>query len=147
MCVCVCVFSTVVDHWGNKRGGANGSSIIGVTCGSPGFWVIIGLAIPFLVGITVFVARRLTNEHKERVAAGYEFHPNDVIYTPRVIVIYPILGALAGCAAGFLGIGAGMVVAPIMLEIGVLAEVAQARFLFLFLFLFFFFFFFGVCFF
>ena len=110
------------------RGGANGSSIIGVTCGSPLFWVIIGLAIPFLVGITVFVAKRLMREHREKVAAGYDFHANDVIYTPRVAVIYPVLGMLAGCAAGFLGIGAGMVVAPIMLEIGVLAEIAQARF-------------------
>jgi hypothetical protein len=90
--------------------------------------VILVAAVPFLGGISVLVARRLIREHQEKVIAGYSFHPNDVIYTTRVVIIYPILGVLAGCAAGFLGIGAGMVVAPIMLEIGVLAEVAQARY-------------------
>jgi uncharacterized membrane protein YfcA len=108
------------------KGGAKGTSIIGVTCGSPAFFVILLAAVPFLVSISVLVGRRLIREHHEKVMAGYNFLPNDVIYTPRVVVIYPILGVLAGCAAGFLGIGAGMVVAPIMLEIGVLAEVAQA---------------------
>lgn len=108
------------------KGGAKGTSIIGVTCGSPLFWVIMVAAVPFLLTITVLVGRRLIREHHEKVMAGYNFMPNDVIYTNRVVVIYPILGALAGTAAGFLGIGAGMVVAPIMLEIGVLAEVAQA---------------------
>ena len=101
------------------KGGSRGTSIIGIHCGSPLFFAVILSAIPFLGGITFIVGRRLLREHREKTDAGYNFLPHDVIYDNFTVLFYPMLAVGSGCLAGFLGIGAGMVIAPIMLEIGV----------------------------
>ena len=49
-----------------------------------------------------------------------------MIWDKRAIVRYPSLCMFAGVAAGLLGIGGGMVKGPLLLEMGVLPQVASA---------------------
>ena len=47
-------------------------------------------------------------------------------WTYKRTVVLPLVFVLAGVAAGFLGIGAGLVVGPIFLEMGMYPQVAVA---------------------
>ena len=47
-------------------------------------------------------------------------------WTNKKTIVLPIIFVMAGVAAGFLGIGAGLVVGPIFLEMGMVPQVAVA---------------------
>ncbi|KAI8469187.1 MAG: sulfite exporter TauE/SafE-domain-containing protein [Monoraphidium minutum] len=51
---------------------------------------------------------------------------DNIRYTPRNTLLYPVLCSAAGLVAGLFGLGGGVVKAPLMLELGVLADVAAA---------------------
>ena len=108
------------------KGSNKGPSIIGIHCGSVPFFILLSIGGVFLFFITMYAARLLRKQNRERESAGYRFGDHDVRYTRFSVFLIPILGFFSGIAAGFLGIGAGLVVAPIMLELGILPEVAQA---------------------
>merc|ERR1719399_1857763 len=47
-------------------------------------------------------------------------------WTPRTLWLYPLCSLAAGFMGGFLGIGGGIIMSPMLLELGVLPEVNQA---------------------
>merc|ERR1719458_2180414 len=47
-------------------------------------------------------------------------------WTPRTLRLYPLLSTAAGFLGGFLGIGGGIIMAPLLLELGMAAEASQA---------------------
>jgi len=47
-------------------------------------------------------------------------------WTPRNLWLYPLLSAVAGFLGGFLGIGGGIIMAPLLLELGMIPEANQA---------------------
>jgi len=47
-------------------------------------------------------------------------------WTPRSIRLYPLLSTVAGFLGGFLGIGGGIIMGPLLLELGMLPEASQA---------------------
>ena len=55
-------------------------------------------------------------------------------WTPRSSLIYPGLCSLAGVFAGMFGIGGGMIKSPLMLELGIVPQVASATSTFMILF-------------
>ena len=107
------------------KGGGATPSIIGVRNCSPWFWVLITLQVPLSVGITLFVARRLRREHSERMAegSGNEYGAGEVQWGNKELLYYPCFAFMAGMMAGLLGIGGGMVIGPMLLEMGILPQV------------------------
>ncbi len=61
-----------------------------------------------------------------RRAAGVALLEGDVEWTSRSTLLYPALCSFAGMAAGVFGVGGGIIKGPLMLEMGVLPEVAAA---------------------
>jgi hypothetical protein len=61
-----------------------------------------------------------------RRAAGIASLEGDVEWTSRSTLLYPALCSFAGMAAGVFGVGGGIIKGPLMLEMGVLPEVAAA---------------------
>jgi hypothetical protein len=113
-----------------KGGGKGNESVIGVTCGSLAYWLLIVSIYPILIGATAWVCWREYNLCKLKQQCNYPFVSGDVHWTPRSIIALPAMSVLAGVAAGFLGIGGGMVKGPLMLEMG---YALRANRLFLFL--------------
>lgn len=58
--------------------------------------------------------------------ANKEAHEGALEWTPTNLWLYPILSTTAGFLGGFLGIGGGIIMGPLMMELGMLPEVNQA---------------------
>jgi hypothetical protein len=96
-------------------------------CGSSAYYLSTFLTIPY-VAIFFFTYRRyLINLQAEKVALGYDFMPGDVKWDNRSTVIYPVLCIFAGFFAGMFGVGGGIIKGPLMLEMGILPQVASAN--------------------
>eukprot|EP00617_Octactis_speculum_P026621 CAMPEP_0185769210 /NCGR_PEP_ID=MMETSP1174-20130828/53437_1 /TAXON_ID=35687 /ORGANISM="Dictyocha speculum, Strain CCMP1381" /LENGTH=495 /DNA_ID=CAMNT_0028454193 /DNA_START=17 /DNA_END=1504 /DNA_ORIENTATION=+ len=109
-----------------KGDGDTSVSQLGVVCGSWMYWVISLLSLPWTLGAAFFVRRYLLRiTHLKRVT-GYKYHPGDTIWDEAATVKYPIYCAVAGLFAGMFGIGGGIVKGPLMLEMGILPQVAAA---------------------
>jgi uncharacterized membrane protein YfcA len=61
--------------------------------------------------------------HEARDAAGYEYLSTDIKFTRDQLWKFPVTALNAGLAAGLLGIGGGMVIGPLFIEIGMQPQV------------------------
>ncbi|GBF99864.1 hypothetical protein Rsub_12504 [Raphidocelis subcapitata] len=89
-----------------------------VRCGSPAYWAVVLSVVPPAFATTLLCRRHLL---RHDAAAG-----DNLKYTPRNTLLYPAVCSLAGVVAGLFGLGGGVVKAPLMLELGVLPDVAAA---------------------
>jgi len=106
----------------------------GVPCMSFSFWLILLLPIPFCLVVTIVMNIFLFKNQELKENLGYPFQEGDVMWTAQTSVMCPLVCLLAGLFAGMFGVGGGIVQGPVMLEMGVLPEVAAATTAFLILF-------------
>lgn len=97
-----------------------------VACGSGSYWAISGALLPLTVVILVGAGRWLVHKHDVKTAAGADLSEGEVVWTKRNVVVYPAVCSLAGLVAGMFGVGGGIVKGPLMLEMGLLPDVAAA---------------------
>eukprot|EP00163_Fabomonas_tropica_P003099 TRINITY_DN1257_c1_g3_i3.p1 TRINITY_DN1257_c1_g3~~TRINITY_DN1257_c1_g3_i3.p1 ORF type:complete len:558 (-),score=101.50 TRINITY_DN1257_c1_g3_i3:80-1720(-) len=116
------------------KGGHGAPSIIGIQGCSFWYWLIVSLALPFLLSITLCAGYWLRYNHEVKSSLGYNFIDGDVRWTRRNSILYPALCSIAGVMAGLLGIGGGMIKGPLMLEVGVRPQVVSATAAFMILF-------------
>jgi len=86
------------------------------------YWLeLIGLLM-MCVAFTAAGARVITRrmDSKEESAEGL------LAWTPTTLWWYPLLSTVAGFLGGFLGIGGGIIMGPLLLELGMAAEASQA---------------------
>jgi len=99
---------------------------LNIECGGGLYWVLTIVIFPF-VAIICYIARtHLVKMFYEKDAAGYEYLEEDVQWNERNTIRYPLICSVAGLCAGMFGIGGGIVKGPLMLEMGVLPNVASA---------------------
>eukprot|EP00270_Netrium_digitus_P001870 TRINITY_DN12074_c0_g1_i2.p1 TRINITY_DN12074_c0_g1~~TRINITY_DN12074_c0_g1_i2.p1 ORF type:complete len:551 (+),score=108.67 TRINITY_DN12074_c0_g1_i2:195-1847(+) len=111
-------------------------------CAGVVYWVLTLAQIPLALGMTTFTALRLLREKSERASAvtledansASEAYSGDAAWGEWEITLYPLVSLLAGVMGGLLGIGGGMVVSPMLLDIGVLPQVTAATTAFMVLF-------------
>merc|ERR1719163_956132 len=108
------------------KGGHGAPSLVGVTCGSLGYWGVVLLNIPVLGAITYFSGQGLTAEHKKKEALGYNYVEGDVLWDETKATKYPVVVTAGAVAAGLLGVGGGMILGPIFNELGFLPQVSSA---------------------
>lgn len=97
-----------------------------VPCGSPAYAAAVLAIVPVLGAIVWAVRRRLVHEYRERLRLGMPFAEGEVTWDERHSVVYPAVSTLAGVVAGMFGVGGGIVKGPLMLAMGVPADVAAA---------------------
>ena len=68
----------------------------------------------------------LVRDFNAKQASGYVWTEGDVEWSRRNTLLFPALSSLAGLIAGMFGVGGGIVKGPLMLEMGVLPDVAAA---------------------
>lgn len=115
VCFGGCVALTVL------KGGGRGS-IIGVACGSPLFWLLSFAAVPWVLFFGINFRRQLLLEKD----AGARHKESEIEWDRRTTVTYPLLCSVAGVFAGLFGLGGGMIQGPLLLNMGVVPEVASA---------------------
>jgi len=118
-CFAGCVALTILK-------GSGHGSIIGVECGSTGFWALSLATIPWVAVFGAVFRRMLMKEHKRKLLSGYRFDAQDIRWDGKTTIKYPLICTLAGILAGLLGVGGGIVKGPLMLEMGVSPRVAAA---------------------
>ena len=103
-------------------------------CGTAAYWMVL-LALTAAIAVqTRRTGQSFLQRHTARVAARYEYCEGEVIWDDGSIVRLPVGCVVAGVMAGMLGVGGGMVMQPLMLEIGLLPDVASATAAFMMLF-------------
>jgi uncharacterized membrane protein YfcA len=65
-------------------------------------------------------------EFAEKVECGYNFIPGDFEATPKNIVTMNLVSFFGAMAAAFCGIGPGAIFAPILMLVGIQAQVGTA---------------------
>jgi len=108
------------------RGGKGANSIFGVPFCGVAYWNVSAIAIISLSGMSMLMLRRLIDESREKQNCGYQFAEGDVIWTKTNGTKLALVALLAGVIAGLIGIGGGMVVGPILLELKFNPQVSSA---------------------
>lgn len=106
------------------KGGKGVDSIVGITCESPVFSVLIVIQFLWLFGFATFFGWQAYKNQAKRVAVDYPFLPGDPIWDGPALKMYGVFTFIAGVVAGLIGIGGGMVLGPLMLIMGIDARVS-----------------------
>ena len=94
---------------------------------SAGYWVITMFVFPFLLLLTYFLSKRQVQSYNKKLALGWKPCPGDVEWISyKQALTYASVAGVAGVLGGLLGIGGGMIVSPLLLELQVLPRVASA---------------------
>ena len=96
-------------------------------CPSIAYWASVVAVVP--VAFIVLYSARIYLLKRTAAHAAEGGRPevlDDVHWTNKSTVVYPMICTFAGVCAGMFGVGGGIVKGPLMLEMGVLVEVAAA---------------------
>ncbi|KAJ7538545.1 hypothetical protein O6H91_11G053800 [Diphasiastrum complanatum] len=87
------------------------------------YWLLTGLQVPLSVAITAWTACHLRGKKKSSFSQRPQ-KEGDVL--PKTYTPLSVIALVTGILGGMLGIGGGMIINPILLEIGMLPQVAAA---------------------
>ncbi|GMH05363.1 hypothetical protein Nepgr_007203 [Nepenthes gracilis] len=106
------------------RGNRNGQSIIRIKPCGVEYWILSSLQIPLALIFTVWILLRTEiNRNQNLIHQEVEAEIKGKI--PNKLM-FPVMALLAGIFGGVFGIGGGMLISPILLQIGVAPEVTAA---------------------
>ncbi|XP_074276659.1 sulfite exporter TauE/SafE family protein 4 [Silene latifolia] len=100
------------------------------------YWVLNLVQFPVAFGLFGFEAIKLYKEGKKRKICGNteSVCGASIEFTPMTISFCALCGLLGGTVGGLLGSGGGFILGPLLLEIGVIPQVASATATFVMLF-------------
>jgi len=108
------------------KGGHGAPSLLGVKCGTLGYWGVVLLNFPVLGGLGWMAGRALIRDHGRKLGFGYSYAEGDVQWDDQKVRQYPAIVAVGAIAAGLLGVGGGMILGPIFNELEFLPQVSSA---------------------
>jgi len=108
------------------KGGKGVASIVGITCESPWYGVLIAIQFVWTLGFALVYGLKLPKIQKKKDDCGYPFTEDDVYWDNSKLRFYAFFTFVAGIVAGLIGIGGGMVLGPLMLYMGIHPRVSSA---------------------
>ncbi|GAV63805.1 TauE domain-containing protein [Cephalotus follicularis] len=92
------------------------------------YWVFFCLQFPIALGVFGHESVKLYKKHKERLSTGNmeNICGASIEWTAVHITFCALCGILGGTVGGLLGSGGGFILGPLLLEIGVIPQVASA---------------------
>ncbi|CAL0300850.1 unnamed protein product [Lupinus luteus] len=113
------------------RGNKYGQSIIPMEPCGVGYWFLSSVQVPLAVVFTawvVFTKQSLQDQTLEHEGPGLTRNRESNK------IVFPMVALLAGILGGFFGIGGGMLINPLLLQVGIAPEVTAATSSFMILF-------------
>eukprot|EP01065_Artemidia_motanka_P052831 TRINITY_DN9639_c3_g1_i1.p1 TRINITY_DN9639_c3_g1~~TRINITY_DN9639_c3_g1_i1.p1 ORF type:complete len:902 (+),score=278.91 TRINITY_DN9639_c3_g1_i1:60-2765(+) len=108
------------------KGGKKTDSAVGIESCTGAYWGVWAGSLLFLLAVAAHFAVRAVITCKEKQLCGYEFLPTDIKWTANMTLFCSAATFGAGVIAGIMGIGGGMVLGPLMLQLGVDGRVSSA---------------------
>ncbi|XP_050229618.1 sulfite exporter TauE/SafE family protein 4 [Mercurialis annua] len=92
------------------------------------YWVLFCLQFPVAFVLFGYEAVKLYREHTKRMSTGNteSICEASIAWTPLHLTFCALCGILGGTVGGLLGSGGGFILGPLLLEIGVIPQVASA---------------------
>ncbi|CAL9235773.1 unnamed protein product [Arabidopsis halleri] len=92
------------------------------------YWILFVLQFPVALAVFGFEAIKLYTENKKRLSSGNTecICEATIEWTPLSLIFCGLCGVVGGIVGGLLGSGGGFVLGPLLLEIGVIPQVASA---------------------
>ncbi|KAJ8753975.1 hypothetical protein K2173_001873 [Erythroxylum novogranatense] len=92
------------------------------------YWVLFCLQLPIALAVFGYEAIKLYKEHIKRISVGNteSICEASIDWTAMHIAFCALCGILGGTVGGLLGSGGGFILGPLLLEIGVIPQVASA---------------------
>ncbi|XP_028805324.1 sulfite exporter TauE/SafE family protein 5 [Neltuma alba] len=105
------------------RGNKYGQSIIPMEPCGVVYWIISSVQVPLAVIFTYWiVSRKESHQDQHLISQGQDLTVNG----PSDKLIFPLMALLAGVLGGVFGIGGGMLISPLLLQVGIAPEVTAA---------------------
>ncbi|KAH7373546.1 hypothetical protein KP509_17G061700 [Ceratopteris richardii] len=106
------------------RGSSDGQNFLGIeTCGMT-YWIVTGMQLPLAVVVTAVILLQQLKKNKERETSIAE-EAGSLMETDSMILL-PVYALVAGFLGGMLGLGGGMIISPLLLEMGLHPQVTAA---------------------
>ncbi|XP_031488902.1 sulfite exporter TauE/SafE family protein 4-like isoform X2 [Nymphaea colorata] len=95
---------------------------------SPLYWVLNLLQFPVALSVFIYEAVKLCKEGRRRRKCGNteSVCEASIEWTPIQLIFCALCGILGGTVGGLLGSGGGFILGPLLLELGVIPQVASA---------------------
>ena len=90
------------------------------------YWALKGIAFASMFVFAIGMGRRAVSKSSRKQMVDYPFVDGDVLWDWPKMVFYGKWTFVAGIVAGLIGIGGGMVLGPLMLQMNVLPQVSTA---------------------
>jgi len=79
-----------------------------------------------MLAFGMFFGRKAVSKSTQKAAVDFQFVEGDVVWTWDQFRLYSFWTFVAGIVAGLIGIGGGMILGPLMLQLGLLPQVSTA---------------------
>lgn len=105
------------------RGDRFGQSIIPIEPCGMGYWILSALQIPLAIIFTTWI---LHGRESPQDQTFYQQEGGQSKSGPSNKLIFPVMAMFAGILGGVFGIGGGMLISPLLLQVGIAPEVTAA---------------------
>lgn len=123
--IVACLVVVSLCSW--LKGSDSAKSVIGTEPCSPGYWAMQFVPLVVLVGIWLFVAGKLiVDQQLKETVPGYKPVEGDIAWTWRIAGTIAAASFCVGCVTALVGVGGGVVLGPLFIELNVLPDVAAA---------------------
>ncbi|GLD98050.1 hypothetical protein PINS_up006747 [Pythium insidiosum] len=95
-------------------------------CGSVAYWVLLWIEIPWVLCFTAIFIVYMTKRRALKLSVGFPKVHGDIDWTGKTVVLFPLGCMAAGIVAGLFGVGGAIIAGPLMLEFGMIPEVASS---------------------
>ena len=102
------------------KGKKGTKSIVSISCGTGPYWAVIVVGSIALGLLSYYIRNGILKQVEEGTIIG------DIKWDAKNTITYPAICVICGIMAGLMGIGGGMVVGPLLIELGVVPQVVAA---------------------
>ncbi|GLD99293.1 hypothetical protein PINS_up008011 [Pythium insidiosum] len=95
-------------------------------CGGVAYWLLLWAEIPWVACFTALFVAYMNKQQALKRSLNYPTIHGDIQWTRRTVLFFPVGCTIAGVVAGMFGVGGAIIAGPLMLEMGVLPEVASS---------------------
>ena len=83
------------------------------------YWVLMFAFLVIVLFYDYYIINHIETEYSYRKIINFPYDERDIVWTKPTIIKLAFIGLLAGFIAGVIGIGGGVVLGPILLDLGI----------------------------